>query len=272
MIIPVKKSGPRDVGTSGDLGPNSVRSQNNGNCNCTSAFAESQSAVFRSLRFRPEHPIRLVVAVGTVVNPWRFRRYVFNGLENLVMRYDLFIRESGAWKLVKGNMQGKRALEELRAYGLVDVLEKRPTLVPALWSQLLSPFVSGNDVEIARVARDDKGKIVTELSTAGKELLRRVLLLAVDLVETNEIRDAVGLGVLAAHLEAIAGEITQTSDASFRDAQCGDIIDTDVCEALHVIDEAFWRRTLNEAHWTDEWRLEAKAVKAARDVLEPMTA
>ncbi|HUP81247.1 MAG TPA: hypothetical protein VM260_22035 [Pirellula sp.] len=177
-------------------------------------------------------------------------------------KYDLWIRDNGAWKLAIGNMRGKRALEELGAYGLIHVNSLRPTLVPCHWSQWLE-YRKPSKTEVAAVARDEDDEVVTVLSGDGKRLLRRFFLLAVDLVESDVLNDGVSLGIFAAHLEAIAGDLGQKEGYTY--GHHGDTVDAEVCSALHVSDEEYWKRTLSngsvwlERHlWSTEWLSEGR--------------
>lgn len=84
------------------------------------------------------------------------------------------------------------------------------------------------------------GDIKAIFSTGYKTILKRLLNDAIALIDSEELCDSSGLGVLAGHLEALANYIDPT-DEQFELGRTGDIKDPQLCERL-------------QGAWLDKWR------------------
>jgi hypothetical protein len=93
-------------------------------------------------------------------------------------------------------------------------------------------------------SRDEVPKLAICFSEDTKMVLQRILSNAIACIAEEFLHDATGLGVLAAHLEAIAEAAHDCIDRSpFHEGLAGDTVDEFLCKQLQV----------SPLSWADLW-------------------
>jgi hypothetical protein len=91
---------------------------------------------------------------------------------------------------------------------------------------------------------DESPRLAICFSEDTKMVLQRILSNAIACIDKEMLHDATGLGVLAAHLQAIAEAAHDCVDHSpFHEGLEGDAIDPELCKQLQI----------SPTNWADVW-------------------
>ena len=98
------------------------------------------------------------------------------------------------------------------------------------------------------------GPIKTVFSPGTKTVLKRLLNDAISLIDSDELCDSAGIGVLAGHLEELGNHV-DPSDNQFSLGFSGDLKDPELSDKLHRAYDETWQGILEsrQSLWSDGW-------------------
>lgn len=103
-------------------------------------------------------------------------------------------------------------------------------------------------------SNSNPGPIKAVFSPGTKTVLKRLLNDAIALIDSEDLCDSAGLGVLAGHLEELANHV-DPSENQFSLGLSGDMKDLDLSEKLHRAYDEIWQGILEsrQSLWSEGW-------------------